>query len=452
MPHKEENCVQTPGLRARRRRTGIQGLSYSGVLIFYVLIWTLPLIQHPFWGGYIGPLSVFEYLGLFSLLYALVQIVSAGKIPPIFSYWPLRLFFLLYLVAIVSAFATNQSGTRFLGDSLLIYTSSMFLVVITVTLVDTLEKLRWTILVIIGSYAWASLYLIREWQLGSKMSAGFRPGWIVSDSNLFSTAAIFAIALAFYFMRGEGPRWERYYCGICLLLMLVGTTLCASRGGFLGLVTACALLAWRTKNRIRNLGLIMILVLPLSLLLPVSPLQRFLHPSIAETGSEEAHQEAWKAGLRMIEAHPLTGIGLGNFKPLMPQYVDPGVTIVSVAHNMFIEVAAELGLPALLIFVAIFIFSYLALSRIRKLKSSPKLVRKAASALQAGLLGFVVAGCFVSAEYQKTSWMGFAILASLFPLAQPKKSKGRHPDQTALITSESPSDFLAAGVARENNS
>jgi hypothetical protein len=36
-------------------------------------------------------------------------------------------------------------------------------------------------------------------------------------------------------------------------------------------------------------------------------------------------------------------------------------------------------------------------------------------------VGFAVAGSFVSAEYEKTSWMGFALMFCLTPLARSKK-------------------------------
>jgi len=377
------------------------------------MVWVLPLVNHPIWGAYFGPLSVFQYLGLLCLIGAVVRILSTGRVPLLFANWPLRLLFLLYFIAVLSAL-TREANVALFDDSLNTYTSSVLLIVLTLILVDTVERLKWLILCLVGSYAWASLYMIREWA-GNR---GVRPGWIVGDSNFFATSAIFAIVLGFYFMRSPGPRWQKWYCTLCLLTILVGTTLCASRGGFLGLAVASPILAWQTKNRIRNFLVLTALLLSFSLVLPVSPLQRFLHPTYSETGSEDAHQAAWKAGYRMIQAHPLRGIGLGQFKPYMPKYSDPGEKVVSIAHNIFIEVAAELGIPALIVFVAFFIACILGLGRVKKMGAAPEIVRGAAGALQAGVLGFCVAGCFVSAEYQKTTWMGFALVPCIIALAR----------------------------------
>jgi O-antigen ligase len=339
------------------------------------------------------------------------------------STWEARLFSLLYFVVLLSA-STKGFGIGLDDFPLIVYTSSFLLVFMTLSVVDTLRRLRWTALALIGSYGFGSLYVIREWQKGGGFSATIRPGWIVGDANYFSTTAIFGIVLAFYFMQGKRPRWEKIYCIICLLLTILSNTLCASRGGFLGLIAASILLVWRTKHRFRNLLLVSVLVLPLSLALPMSPLHRLINPK-EDYGSTQAHLEAWKAGLRMIEAHPIAGVGLGNFKPLMPSYMPlaPGrVDVDTLAHNMFIEVAAELGLPALLIFLGIFWCTYHTLGRIRRSSSTHLLLRETAAALQAGLVGFAVAGSFVSAEYQKTSWMGFALMFCLLPLARSQKA------------------------------
>jgi O-antigen ligase len=392
------------------------------VIFYYWLVWILPLIQHPIWGQKVGPLTVFEYIGAVCFIYACSHIMARGVLPLFLSTWENRLVLFLYLIALFSAM-TKGRGINLNNGSLIIYTSSFLLIFISISIVDTLPRLRWTSLALIGSYGVASLYVIREWQQGHLVYRNFRPGWIVGDSNYFATTAIFAIVLAFYFMQGKRPRWEKACCVVCLLLTILAVTFCASRGGFLGLAVAALFLVWRTKRRVRNLLLMGALVLPLSFALPMSSLHRFLDPSM-DFGSTQFHLEAWKAGLHMVEAHPVVGIGLGNFKPLMLSYMSPETNrdVDTVAHNMFIEVAAELGVPALLIFLGIFWCTYRTLGKLRRSTSTHPLIRETAAALQAGLVGFAVAGSFVSAEYQKTSWMGFALMFCLLPLARSQKS------------------------------
>ena len=391
------------------------------MLIYYWLIAILPLVNHPIWGAEFGPLTVFEYLGILSLGYAIFRTFGKRNLSALFGSWETKLFILLYVIASVSTLF-RPGGIAATNGAFTIYTSSLFLILITICVVDSVDRLRWTILVIIGSYAWASLYVIREWEYLRAAGINARPGWIVGDSNYFATASVYAIALALHFMRGERPRMERLFCFACLPVIMFANTACASRGGFLGLAVACVLLVWQGKNRIRNLLLVSAIVLPLSLLMPVSPLHRLLESNKYDYGSTDAHLDAWWAGLHMIKDHPLFGVGVGHFKGLMPLYAAPGVKIDSLAHNMFIEVAAEMGLPAEVIFVSIFACAFFSLGKICKDTTVPAMVHDAAVALRAGLVGSAIAGCFVSAEYQKTTWMGFALVACLTPLARSLKS------------------------------
>ncbi len=61
----------------------------------------------------------------------------------------------------------------------------------------------------------------------------------------------------------------------------------------------------------------------------------------------------WKASLRSIAKHPLLGVGIGNFPVVLGQ----DITLAkagSSAHNLYLQIGAELGIPALLVALAFF--------------------------------------------------------------------------------------------------
>jgi O-antigen ligase len=386
-------------------------------MIFYLwLIWVLPLTQHPIWGARIGPLTGFEYLGLAAFSYAVVH-VRRNRQSPAFLKMPQTCALLLFSF-LTSLSVLGSGGSMSLKDnSFIAYCSSMLLFLITLAVVDSLQRFRRVVLITIGSYAFASLYLLREWQSEHTQWSSFRPGWIAGDANYFSCAALSALLPAIYLAASNRRLGERLFCAGCLLLICLAFSLCASRGAFVGLAAAAVYSIWHSRHRIRNLAVLVVLVVPISFLLPNSPLRRFTHPEAAEQVSEDAHWEAWRAGFKMIDAHPLTGVGVGRFKQEMPGYAAPGLDVDSIGHNMFIEIAAEMGIPAALLFLSIFVFNFRGLANLRKelrkQPSAPQFVKQMAMALSASLVALFVSGMFISAEYQKTTWFAMALAASL---------------------------------------
>jgi len=376
------------------------------MILFYFLVWIMPLSEHHIWGSSVGDLTVFKYVGAACAVYALIHLAANGLVPAYFRTWQARLFVVFYLIATVSYFTMGLKGTLELSP-FLSYSSFLLLLLITVTVVDSVNRLRWVMLVAIGSVAFASLYLIREWQQYHNVYADFRPGWVVGDSNYFTISALLTVPAAFYLMLGAKRFWERCFCACSLVVTLLAVTFGASRGGFLGLATAFLFLVWHSRERLRNLVLAGALVLPLSFILPVSPVNRLLHPSHGDIEAEDSRTVTWRAGLQMMETHPITGIGLGNFKPFVREYEPADTPVDHIAHNAYIEIGAEMGLPALFIFLGILSFSFLTLGRVRSRATLARLpsIWQTALGLQAGLLGSAVAIFFVSGQYQKLFWL-----------------------------------------------
>ncbi len=376
------------------------------MIVFYFLVGIMPLSEHRIWGRMLGNLTIFKYVGIAAVVYAILHAFSKGLMPEYFRTRQARLFVVFCMIAAESHF-TKSFSTNFGVSPLFSYISFLLLFFVTVTVVDSVHRLRIVMLTAVGAVAFASLYMIREWQEYHNVYEGFRPGWVVGDPNYFTISALLTIPFALYLMLGSKQRWERWLCAGCLGVTLVAVTLGASRGGFLGLVVSFIFVVWHSRQRLRNLVVAGGLVLPLFLLMPISPLMRLLHPNNGDTIAQQARTSLWQAGLHMMESYPVTGVGLGNFKPLVPEYSDLPTPPDYIAHNAYIEIGSEMGVPALLIFIGILISSFETLNSIRKLAPRPGLyfVREAALSLQAGLLGSAVAIIFVSGQYQKMLWL-----------------------------------------------
>ena len=60
--------------------------------------------------------------------------------------------------------------------------------------------------------------------------------------------------------------------------------------------------------------------------------------------------EIWKKSLVSIARHPVTGVGIGNFPVVLDQNIKLSKAGSS-AHNIYLQVASEMGIPALLAFL-----------------------------------------------------------------------------------------------------
>ena len=372
------------------------------MIFFYLLVTQMPLDQDPTWGKFLGAATLIKYLGLVCVFYAIVHLSVRRSSPRYLNTIQARLFLVYLLFTFVSYWLMGPEFSL-RSSPFLSFLSMAFLFFVVLSIVDTLPHLRWTLLAAVASLGWASLFVVRAWM----RHPTWRPGGATGDANYFALDACLVLPLAFLFAWRSRVFWERAFALGCFVITLTATILGASRGGLLAIAVSSLWFIWHSPRRIRNFIIMIIILLPPLLLLPSSPLRRFIHPQYGDMAGEKDRPIAWRAGIRMVEHHPLMGIGLGQFKPQMLNYADPGVGFSSIAHNTYLEVAAETGLPNFLVFIAMLFFTYRNLGQVRRraADSGPPLLYLAATGIQAGFVGFLPGAFFLSAEYMKLFWL-----------------------------------------------
>jgi O-Antigen ligase len=409
-------------------------LKESKMGIFYFLITQMPLDKDPTWGKFLGVATAIKFVGLICVFYALLHIVMRRSQPPYLNTVQARLFLVFLLVNFASYWFMGPEFSIH-NSPFLIFLSMAFLYFVVLSIVDSISRLRWTLMAAVASMGWASLIVFREWQRDPM----WRPGSIAGDANYFALDACFILPLAYLFVSRSKVLWERIFAFCCLVATIGSTILGGSRGGFIAISVAFLWLLWHSPRRLRSLILIMVLVTPPLLFLPSSPLRRLIHPKTSDKTGQLDRIIAWKAGLRMVERHPLTGIGLGQFKPEMDSYADPGVNFSSIAHNTYLEVAAETGLPNFFLFAAMLFFTYRSLSRVRRRASDsgPPLLYLGVTGMQAGFVGYLVGAFFLSSEYMKLFWLWIFLSMVLPSFLQPQGAKQHEKSEIAMTSIES---------------
>lgn len=412
------------------------------MFLLYWLIAIMPLEQHDIWGReLIGHFTVVKLLGTLVLLFALVRAFTKYQWPSLRD--PISKCAWGFLALLYLNYLFNEAN---LVNAAMAYShviSITALVIATGILVRTPVQLHRCILASIGAVGFVSLHAIRQWQLYG-WQRGFRPSGMLADSNYFALVAALWMPVMYLWAITPGrPRWERVYCLVCFATSLLGSTLAASRGGFLGLVLAFAFILLHSTHRIRNLAFATLVILPVLLFAPISPVNRLLHPDDIDQGSKHARLAAWEGGFHMIAAHPLGGVGLHNFKPLMANYTPPGEQIVSLAHNTYIELAAEIGIPGLAAFMALLAAVIYVVDSIRRraFVRHQRYIMTTALGLEAGVLSFVVTCLFLSAWWDKLAWMLICCAIALQSTARRSLRRQRSSKQSLYLEENGPVAF-----------
>lgn len=156
------------------------------------------------------------------------------------------------------------------------------------------------------------------------------------------------LALALSFMQ---PRYASFY-RIAFGVLLIADLLTFSRGGYIGLLCGGLLFLIVARKTLFSPGTVKraLFVALLFFVLVVTPIGDRLGSSFSSAdGSNQERLRLWREGVALILERPLLGLGLGNY----PLRVKPSALYREpiYAHNLYLDIALELGLIGLTAFL-----------------------------------------------------------------------------------------------------
>lgn len=257
------------------------------------------------------------------------------------------------------------------------------------------------------------------------------------DAN--DLALLFVIVLPFvlYLYSSGGMRGRLVLLAVALLL-LYGIVLTQSRGGILALCVVGGLVLWRSRlSPSTKWTTVAVAILVFGVLAGTAWKERIatmLDPQTEYDRTAGGRTEIWKTGIVLLATHPW-GVGIDGFVTGEGLY-HQGEGKWNAPHNSFLQIAVELGIIGLVVFIRLLAQVMRTLRNVETMardRVDPpafvKFVRKASSsvgtppaakrgsedlfrlaeAVEIGLWGFIVGGFFLSQAYSSILYVMLAL-------------------------------------------
>lgn len=248
-------------------------------------------------------------------------------------------------------------------------------------------------------------------------------GMFENPNDLALNLVTFLAPTLFIIMQDR--RTSRRIVATLFAAVMVAAIVCTkSRSGFLGLLAMGAVVAYYTARA--KPGIVLAGILAGVLALPVMPqsfwnrMDSIMNAQEDTTGSREARLRLIDQGVQVFLDNPLTGVGAGQFQ----NYNAPGETLEKwrVTHDVWLQVASELGIFGLLTFgflvIRAYRSSFAALRILRGRRRSPPpplapadraVLDQNAKGMLAAMVGWTVCSLFASVAFNWTFYYVFAL-------------------------------------------
>lgn len=272
----------------------------------------------------------------------------------------------------------------------------------------------------------------------SKYQDQGRAAGLLEDPNAFAMLIAFAVPLGLLLVVRSPKMLHRLFWGACCILLLGGMTKTESRSGLVVLFLSLVIGAWHYRTELarirpRHLGFAMlgvVVVIPLAIaVMPAGYVARIQSLSILSAGAKSQDESLGRrasyivVGSQMIRENPLLGSGPGTF-PL--HYATTGYAkafsanrkvgdLYRRAHNTYLEIFSELGIPAGLLFVGMLALGLYNLIRARRLwmQRNNREESDMMTHLAMSFLSLTLFLMFLSAPNQKYVWIMLALTSVL---------------------------------------
>jgi len=371
-------------------------------------------------GGDAGPTLTKFVGGGAALILVGVGLVERRLTPPPRAALWLTLFILWAGMTSVWSFDTQNAYLRLAtaGGLIAVYLSAVSLHV-------TEKELRAMIwLAILGACA-AAVYSLHAFSRGTMYTgrASLILGGAEADPDIVADALLTPLSLAVGFLLVERGWLRRLLLIGAVALIALGVFATMSRGALVALAAMLLVYLYRYRMSWRVWVPIGVMAVMLSMV-PETFFTR-LGRSVSTGGS--GRTAIWTVGLHALKRYGLAGAGLDSFPYAFEQYWFYAPTYVGhlrASHNIYLEMAVELGILGLILMIGAF-GCHFGAARRSSLMGGSESPPPALASYEAACWGLLVAGFFQDILWRKSFWLAWMLLAIAVRLREDRRAAMR---------------------------
>ena len=398
-------------------------------VLMFILVMSFPelglivtILVSPFLGFFDHPTIILVCLVIIDFI-AYISKVLIGK--RVFRVRLVDAMVILFGVLFLMGGIITSGGTDSLKAAL-IYFALMLIYFLVVNLFDTREWLYRSVVAVAvpsvlvalyGIIGYAVVNMPSKW-LDTAMFSGItsRAVSVFENPNMLATYLILTAPFVWMcaFNKKLSPKL-RTAALIGAIASMVCVIMTWSRGAWLGIIVAIILFVLVNYKYSLKYILAIALTSPIWVgFIPRTVATRFLSIGNLADSSTYYRLYTWKGSLKLLADYWMCGIGVGEaaFTQIYPLYSYVGIDSTVHSHNIFLQIAIELGVVALLIFVfAMFLTVQKGFWTLKS--ASEKSIKLFASAALSGLVAALVHGMVDYIWYNYRVFFAFWVVVAL---------------------------------------
>ena len=284
----------------------------------------------------------------------------------------------------------------------------------------------------VGGAVVATLYAIAV--VGNDPHAHGRISGVTGTANELASVLVTALFLAGgLLLVTKGAPIIRALLLIAIFVCLLGLFLTLSRAGLVALAAALGAAVFVGGRRRFLVGVLVLIVSVTTIGYFSFAASKESRERVTTFGNGTGRTDIWTVAWRMVEDHPVNGVGVGNFQTSSIHYLlSPGaiqrdefiVDRPQITHNSYLNVLAELGIVGGVLFGGILTAGFLAALRaaneFRKRDNND--METLARALVLALVALFVADFFASDQLNKELWLLLGLGPAMLGIARRERA------------------------------